>query len=188
VWLQWTNHLPSWFADLNFIKGNFKSDLMKSIWNRTNPRGKWPKARLVKTISLSEYGVVLVDFKNGVLFSRQNYCSPGILGANHYGSWESELILSLAAEKRLLGAEGYPHVRTPKSEFRKRKDLYYLDKHEEADRTMQPSTAPYHQTHYSMSPLEVDHNSTPPHDSVRYETRTFLEKNGWKTAERITKE
>jgi hypothetical protein len=86
--LRHTNEMPSWLINPNFYMSGasneqeFKSRIsgaysLQTFLARAKPKNQWPKAKLIKTITSSEYGVILIDFPNRQIFSRQGYCHVG---------------------------------------------------------------------------------------------------------------
>ena len=72
--LRWTNEMPYIFMTPSFLE---QGEAFEKFLNEARPRGEWPRPKLVKHIDGSEYGVILIDFVQRKVFSRNNYCKPG---------------------------------------------------------------------------------------------------------------
>lgn len=72
--LRWTNSMPQWLADPDFLSGGRELTKFLKLAKSTN---KWPQSKLVKRIQPSEYGVILVDFQTHEILSRQDYTKVG---------------------------------------------------------------------------------------------------------------
>ena len=71
--------MPLWLADPAFFTDAGK---LQEFIDEARPRVKWPQSVKVRTITPSEYGVILIDFPNKKLFSRQGYCGPNWLSVS----------------------------------------------------------------------------------------------------------
>jgi hypothetical protein len=74
--LRWTNEMPRVLMDSDFY---LKPKTLQKFLDEAKPGQKWPEAKKVKTVSTSEYGVILIDFPNKRIFSRQGYTEVGKL-------------------------------------------------------------------------------------------------------------
>ena len=96
VSLRWTNPMPLWLADPAFYMEPAK---LQEFIDEARPRVKWPKSVKVRTITPSDYGVILIDFPNKRILSRQGYCGTGWLsvwGANGGGDEGPGLAVKLS--------------------------------------------------------------------------------------------
>jgi hypothetical protein len=76
----WTNILPWSFMQPSFLEQG--KELNKFI-NDAKPENEWPKSKLINEIDPDEYGLVLIDFINHTIFSRNDYCEIGCLLITH---------------------------------------------------------------------------------------------------------
>jgi len=71
----WTNILPWLLVGRNFLN---EGEDMGDFQAKAKPTNSWPESRKVPNrLIYSEYGVILVDCREKVIFSRQDYCHPG---------------------------------------------------------------------------------------------------------------
>lgn len=71
--LRWTNAMPYYFLEPEFFN---EGEVLEEFIARATPKNEWPKAKTVKSIQPSEYGVILIDFQTKEVLSRQDYCCP----------------------------------------------------------------------------------------------------------------
>lgn len=72
--LRWTNPMPWYMANLDFYN---KGKVLFDFLGDAKPDNDWPESKSTKVIEPSEYGVILFDFKDKIVFSRQRYSGPG---------------------------------------------------------------------------------------------------------------
>lgn len=74
--LRWTNIMPSFLSDHTFWN---EGTSFRDFIEKAKSDNEWPQSKLTLEIEPSEYGVILIDFVNKIIFSRQNYSAPGHL-------------------------------------------------------------------------------------------------------------
>jgi hypothetical protein len=98
--LRWTNSMPYWMLDPEFW---LNSEKLEEFCAEAKPTNDWPQSKLVDAVSSSEYGVILFDFPNKQVLSRQGYCSPGdksfVVGLSSDG--DGDVALSISKLQRL---------------------------------------------------------------------------------------
>jgi hypothetical protein len=78
--LRWTNELPLIFMQPSFLE---QGTAFEKFLADANPKNEWPQPKLVKRVDASEYGIVLIDFIQHKVFSRNDYCQPGHMYTGH---------------------------------------------------------------------------------------------------------
>lgn len=84
---RWTNDLFWRIASPDFIN---EGEELKLLIDEAKPENKWPEARLLKSIKKCEYGLVLVDFPNRKVYSRNDYSAAGQFYISPFSSAISE--------------------------------------------------------------------------------------------------
>jgi hypothetical protein len=79
--LRWTNLIPWVFAQPSFYEEPYA--LRQDFIEAATPEHSWPQSVKVTSIEKSEYGVILVDFKNKEVLSRQDYTRIGGISGTH---------------------------------------------------------------------------------------------------------
>lgn len=183
--LRWTNQIPLIMAHPSFISGG---KVWKQIWDQGKPNGKWPGTRTVKTVTSSEYGVVLVDLKNQYILSRQDYCTPNMLHVQGIVDWEyAEVCLfqhQLNRVEKLTvfnrKTKGSPYVKATKAQAKQFWDLLS----EGVKKKAWVKLEGYYQIQWSPPKgFTFDFTSTRARDCWP-EVVSFLKKKGWKAKTR----
>jgi hypothetical protein len=71
---RWTNDLPWRFMQLSFLE---QGKEFNKFVKEAKPENEWPYSKLITEIDRDEYGVVLIDFINHEVYSRNDYCDIG---------------------------------------------------------------------------------------------------------------
>ncbi len=191
--LRWTNPIPFIMATPSFLEGG---KLFKEIWNEKTAKQGWPGTRVVKRISPSEYGVVFVDLKERIIFSRQDYCTPTMLHAQ--GSIDAEFAEILLAQHTLKrvkkltlmerkSKKGNPYRELKKAEkdrlFRAlKKGLSLIARNDGLWQGIKLSD--YIQLEWAPKGFKLDYGDHARNSRARYcwpEVKAFLKKYGWKS-------
>lgn len=172
----WTNHIPWLVTRKEFLNGG---EIMREWVAKFDPKGQWPRPRKVSKLTYSEYGVVLVDCMEKIIFSRQDYCTPDkvpfslCLADGDYEElqeyikegWPYQFV-----EYRWKEGQGIYEV--PFTQEMTEKLLECI----EAKRPADFLTGRMYKIHMDLSPWKVDHrNSRPSHQrNVAKEIRGFF--------------
>jgi len=181
--LRWTNPMPFMIAHPTFLTGGA---LWNKIWNEKSSTKGWPRTVNVKTVQPSEYGVILIDLKDKIVFSRQDYCTPNMLHLQ--GTIDPEMAEVCLSKKESC---------TLTTMTRNRSDLrsYYIKPPKKLERAFWDTmlygfesdnyvhSPAYFQLKWRMKGWKFDYG-VPGKDRARYcwkEVQAFIAKNRWKT-------
>jgi hypothetical protein len=85
--LRWTNPIPDWFMDANFLDQGKGLDI---FLKPAEDAGEWPNH--VRKIEAAEYGVILADLIQRKIFSRNTFTMPGrLIVAAMHDSFKEEI-------------------------------------------------------------------------------------------------
>ncbi len=90
---RWTNDMPWRLMQPTFLD---QGKEFKKFIAEAKPGNEWPQSKLIDKIDRSEYGIVLIDFINHEIFSRNHYFTPGHLSVTSVSSAAQEILESTA--------------------------------------------------------------------------------------------
>lgn len=185
---RWTNQMPLMLSNPAFLRG--EQSVIDEIEEEGHVDAKWPWPVALKKFRRSEYGAILVDFKNSILFSRQSYSAPGgIIWSRHSGD-PIEIavrLVELFKEGRMREVKSWavaPPVVVPEKEasaFLKLLEECFVDTNED-ERTDKVQVLLQHPLSeimtdfsFSVDPLTLDHNAL----QSWKEIKKFRDQHGW---------
>lgn len=80
-----------------------EGQLFDKFWSWAKPRKTWPRTRLIPHVVPAEYGLIVLDLMDRVLFSTNHYCSPvnpGFPSYSPHEMWLAGRLLAANAVKR----------------------------------------------------------------------------------------
>jgi hypothetical protein len=166
--LRWTNEMPRVLADIGFYrKGRALSDFIADA----KPDSHWPQPVLTKEISPSEYGVILVDFEEKIIFSRQNYSGIGSYCAAFDEPEDRRLVTRLAKAKGVTSITTYRGDALPVMEVIKVLAQLARDREPRTDAQV---------VEYRIPGWEINHRSIRA-DECWPVVRSFVKEHGWRS-------
>jgi len=93
----WTNSIPCWFVDPEFINDGASVDEFVAIAEETIASGNALFTKRHKSVTYSEYGVILIDHVAKKILSCQGYTRPGRLLARWHDGTDTHLPADTAA-------------------------------------------------------------------------------------------
>lgn len=166
--LRWTNIMPRFMANPSFYK---KGEAFEDFINRAKPANQWPQSRLTHEIAPSEYGVILFDFINKTVFSRQRYSGPGSICFHLSDDEDREQFLKMNAGKMITKVRGGLNPRSI------RKLSVVVNACQKQGRGVQ---RPFAIVEYKIKNWTFDHKSEVGYDCWD-EVRTFVKAAGWQS-------
>ena len=176
----WTNSLPHYFNSRKFLEEDSKTvnKFIKDGCQKISYfRGK------LKEIDESSYGVILIDFKDKLIWSHQGYCGPGTLhltiSRGNLGVYDIDdlnYIAELAKSGTIISAENWndkDRVLSPEKLGTLVSELTY------GKSNIQEDFDGFYILRHSMTPFTLIHNSRG--YLKRQEVDEVLKKHGWKT-------
>ncbi len=93
--LCWTNPMPYWLADVDFYSS---PEVLQKFLGMAKSGNTWPDDKPTDRVEPSEYGVILIDFPNRRVFSRQDYTQVGhlLVHGRHINGDDASLVTKLS--------------------------------------------------------------------------------------------
>lgn len=179
----WTNTLPWLLTTRSFLE---EGEAMREFRSSCKFTNTWPQPRKLRNrVIYSEYGVILVDCKEKMIFSRNDYCTPGKIPIGlDLVQGDNDEIENYLAQKwpyqfvTVNWKKGEGLIYTP---FTPEEQAQTLERLQTGKPNLDLPKGNVFELHLDLEPWKVDHKVSRPsrHRDTAKEIQTFLREKNW---------